>query len=271
MLVLGRSFVERERLDHYFEEIRTSLMNEADYVKEAQNLHRFQDYLKDKPKVRAPKPFMEWTRPTVLVMEYVVGTKLDVALEAMDKKDRDIWLERWVALYVWMVHELMELHADPHPGNFLIDKNDTMVMLDFGSVRSFDSAFPDGILKVLDTVWQDEPERAFQIYKDIGFGGKDYDPTKLDPVLLDQYHSIVLAPFYRDEPFSFAPWQPTFESKAFMMRHPSFLVLTPPPDALMYFRVLSGIKGLLSRFDAKINIYELAVDTARRRGLLTET
>lgn len=271
MLALGRSFMERERLDNYFEEIRTSLMNEADYVKEAHNLNRFQDYLKDKPKVRAPKPFMEWTRPTVLVMEYVVGVKLDVALEAMDKKDRDIWLERWVALYVWMVHELMELHADPHPGNFLIDENDTMVMLDFGSVRSFDSAFPDGILEVLDTVWQDDPDRAFQIYKDIGFGGKDYDPTKLDPGLLDQYHGIVLAPFYRDELFSFATWQPTVESKSFMMRHPSFLVLTPPPDALMYFRVLSGIKGLLSRFDAKINIYEIAVDTARRRGLLTET
>ncbi len=270
MLVLGRSFMEKERLDRYFEEIRTSLMNEADYVKEAQNLLRFQDYLADKPNIRAPKPFLEWTRPTVLVMEYVVGVKLDVALEAMNREDRDVWLERWVALYVWMVHELMELHADPHPGNFLIDENDNMVMLDFGSVVKFDPVFPDGVLEILDCIWQDDAERVFQIYKDIGFGGNDYDPTTLDPALMAQYHDIVLAPFYRDEAFSFASWQPAVHSKAFMMRNPSFLVLTPPPTAIMYFRVLSGIKGLLCRFDARINIYEIAVETARRRGLLTE-
>ncbi|MEZ4461645.1 MAG: DUF6800 family protein [bacterium] len=270
MLALGRTFVERERMDNYFKEIRDVLMDEADYTKEAGNLERFSEYLKAKPNFRVPKPFREWTRPTVLVMEFIEGTKLDEALAAMEPDERNVWLERWIDIYVWMFHELMELHADPHPGNFLIDANNKLVMLDFGCVRSFPAPFADGILEVLDTVWQNEPERALKIYKDIGFGGDAYDPDAFDPEVVANYHDIVLAPFLRDEPFEFAKWQPTLESNAFVMRNPAFMVLTPPPDALMYFRVLSGIKGLLSKFDARINIYELAVETARRRGVLTE-
>jgi predicted unusual protein kinase regulating ubiquinone biosynthesis (AarF/ABC1/UbiB family) len=203
-------------------------------------------------------------------MEYVEGTKLDDALAAMDPDERHVWLERWVEIYVWMVHELMELHADPHPGNFLIDRDGMLVMLDFGCVRSMSPEFADGILEVLDTVWTNDPGRALDIYKRIGFGGESFEPGNFPHNLVSDYHDIVLTPFLRDEPFEFSSWRPANHSKSFMLKNPAFMVLTPPPEALMYFRVLSGIKGLLTKFDARINIYELSVAAARRRGVLTE-
>lgn len=272
MLGFGQPFVEKERLNRYFAEIRDVLMIEADYLSEADELERWQEILKPKPYLRAPKPFKEWTRKNVLVMEYVEGDKLDHALEKMEIEERNVWLERWIEIYVWMFHELSELHADPHPGNFLLSKVNgevILTMLDFGCVRKFDPSFTDGVLELLDTCWEDDPERALRIYKDIGFGGDRCDPTTLSPTLIAQYHDIVLAPFLRDETFEFGGWQPAFHSKAFMLSNPAFMALTPPPDALMYFRVLSGIKGLLARFGAKVNVYELAVDMARRRGVLT--
>ncbi len=270
MLIWGRPFIERERLDLYFQEIHDVLMTEADYVQEAQQANKFRGYFKDKlDEFYVPKAYEEYTAKQVLVMEFVEGDKLDVAIEKMPKAERDEMLQRWLEVFVWMFHELQVLHSDPHPGNFLIDSSNRMVLLDFGCVKSFEAEFTDGILELLDTLWADDPERALDIYERIGFGGAKFHREEFNPELVTQYHEIVLAPFLRDEPFEFKGWTPAIESKMFMLKHPSFLTLTPPPHALAYFRVLSGIKGLLGRFEARINTFEAAVKTAERRGVLT--
>lgn len=270
MMTYGRAMIDRERLDTYLEEIRKSILEEADYEKEGRTLARFQKILAEREGVRAPRPFMKWTRKNVLVMEFVHGEKLDDALLAMEPgPDRDVILERWVATYSWMFHELFELHADPHPGNFLLEEDGTMAILDFGSVKHFSEEFADGILDILDTCWQDQPERAVEVYERMGFGGKKLDYDKLDPNMLEAYHEIVLAPFLKDEPFKFSGWKPALEGKKFMLNNPKFMQLVPPSEALPYFRMLSGVKGLLSKLDAELNVCAMAVETARRRGRLT--
>ena len=269
-LVYARIAIDKERLDAYLAQIREILQDELDYENEAQNLHRFQDILADRDGVIAPEPIEEWTRKTVLVMEYMEGEKLDDVLFEMDDESRRTEiLKRWVSLFSWMFHEQMELHADPHPGNFLLGDDDTLVLLDFGSVKQFEPQFPDGFLNILDACWQDDRQRAVEAMLDAGFGADGTTADDLDADLLAEYNEIVLAPFMHDEPFDFGDWQPAMEGKKFMLRHPSFFRLTPPPDALPYFRVLSGIKGLLSKLDARINVTPMAVETARRRGCLS--
>ena len=268
MLVWGRPFVAKEKLDRYFAEIREVLMMEADYEQEARNLDRFRAHLAGRTDIVVPKPFMEHSRKNVLVMEYMTGTKLDIALEAMAPEDRNAMLYRWLGLFVWMFHELNELHADPHPGNFLLQDDGTLALLDFGCVKSFEPRFTDGMLEVVVATWNDEPERALEIYAELGFGNADFDPRTVDPAVLAEYHAIVLAPFIEEGEFAFGGWQPAMDGKRFMLSHPSILQLTPPPSMLMYFRLLSGIKGLLGKFDAHIDIKPLTRETVERRGLL---
>lgn len=269
MLVWGRPFIAKEKLDRYFEEIREVLMTEADYLQEAENLERFNEHLADRDDIVVPKPYLEHTRPNVLVMEYMEGEKLDVALETMEPAERDEMLYRWLALFVWMFHELNELHADPHPGNFLLRDDGKLALLDFGCVKHFEPRFADGMMEIVTTTWTDEPERALEIYEELGFGDKRLDISKIDPQLLADYHNIVLAPFVQPGDFAFGGWQPGIEGRNFMLSHPSMMQLTPPPHMLMYFRLLSGIKGLLGKFDAKIDIKPLARETAERRGLVS--
>ncbi len=269
MLIWARPFIDRERLNHYFDEIREVLLIEADYVNEAEQLARFREHFAEKPEFRIPEPHIELTRPTVLIMEYIEGEKLDHALERLEADERDVLLGRFIGMYVWMFHELFELHADPHPGNFMLDEDGRMVLLDFGAVREFEPEFSDAILELLDTCWENDPERALRIYEQTGFGGENFRFEDFDPELITEYHEIVLAPFMTTGKFDFGAWQPAIDSKTFMMRNPAFMKLIPPPDALLYFRVLSGIKGLLAKFGARINVYDLAVETAERRGVLT--
>ena len=270
MLVWGRPFVARDQLDGYFAEIRDVLMQEADYLQEAEQLARFGEHLADRDDVVVPRPFPEWTRENVLVMEFMEGRKLDDALETMEPDQRNAMLERWLAIFVWMFHELFALHADPHPGNFLIDDDNRLVLLDFGCVKSFDPKFADGMLEIVVATWDDDPYRALDVYEELNFGGESFDPAKIDVGLIRQYHRIVLAPFLAEGPFQYGGWQPALEGKKFMLKNPSFLALTPPRESLMYFRLLSGIKGLLGKFEASVNVVPLAKACAVRRGIISE-
>ena len=267
VLRYGRAVMDKERLDAYLGEIRNVILQEADYLKEAENLARFHERIKTREGLLVPRPYLEHSRKSVLVMEFMKGEKLDEALLAIPKGPRrDELLTRWVSIFPWMFHECQELHTDPHPGNFLLDEDDNIVILDFGCVKSFSEEFTDGFLDILDACWEDDPARAIDLYFSLGYyRGK----REIDPDLLRDYHGFFLAPFLKNEPFEFGSWTPGQDARSFMVRHPSFLQLIPPAEALPYFRVLSGIKGLLAKTDAEINVCEMARDTARRRGRLT--
>ena len=270
LMTLGRAMVEKERLDQYVEESRRAALEEADYTIEAENLRRAFDDFQALDGVRVPEPYEEWTRESVLMMDYVEGTKLDEALVALDDgPERQSLIERFVNIYVWMFHERMELHSDPHPGNFLLTEDDELVVLDFGCVKHFESDLADGILKILDAVWSDDDERAARLYRELGFGGRNPDPAIFDAKMLADYHDLILEPFKTDGAFFFADWRPTTEAQRFFFKNPRMLKLTPPADLILYFRVLSGIKGLLMRLRASVDMKRTAMATARRRGVLT--
>lgn len=269
-LIYARAVVDKKRLEAYLAEIQRIMEDELDYLKEAANLERFQEILKDRENTRTPAPIMEWSRSTVLVMEFMEGEKLDEALEKMeDGPRRQRILKQWVEIFSWMFHEQFVLHADPHPGNFLLGENDELILLDFGCVKDFEPEFADGFLDILDAYWQDDGERAIEAYLNVGFGAEKHESKDFDVELMAEYSKILLAPFMTDQPFDFGSWEPAREGKAFMLRHPSLFRLVPPPDALAYLRVLSGIKGLLAKMDAKVEVASMAVETARRRGRLT--
>ncbi|MFU8803207.1 MAG: ABC1 kinase family protein [Bradymonadaceae bacterium] len=272
MMSYGRAVIDKSRLNSYLEEIRSVVLTEADYRIEAQNLARFHELTSAKDGVRSPRPFLELATQTVVVMEFMEGRPLEDALREMtdEPERRDSILLDWVALFSWMFHELHELHADPHPGNFLLDADDQIVMLDFGCVKSFEPEFTDLFLDVLDAVWQGDHCRAVEHYLELGFGTKGKDGARFDAELMKEYNEIILAPFLTDQPFEFSTWSPAKEGKLFMLRHPSLFSLVPPSEALPYFRVLSGIKGLLAKLDARLVVSTTAIETARKRGRLTK-
>jgi predicted unusual protein kinase regulating ubiquinone biosynthesis (AarF/ABC1/UbiB family) len=269
MMGYGRAVMERKRLDEYMQEIRYILEQEADYIQEAKTLERWAPLLAERGGVRCPKAFIEWSRRDVLVMELVEGEKLDDALARLDDgPQRQALLERWVGTFSWMFHEVHELHADPHPGNFLLRPDGELVLLDFGSTKQFEPSFTDGLLDVLIGCWLDEPEHAPRIYRELGFGADGMPIEEIDPLMLEEYHQLILAPFLVDRPFDFGSWKPAQEVKEFMKANPRFMKLIPPRAALPYFRVLSGIKGLLAKVDGRVNVCRPSVEIARRRGRL---
>lgn len=110
-------------------------MRELDFKVEATNAERFRYNLKDEPDIKIPKVYWNLTSPKVLTMEFVEGVKLDEEERlAKMKLSRELLARN--AVKVLLKQFLIDgfFHADPHPGNFFVLKNNIICLHDFGMV-----------------------------------------------------------------------------------------------------------------------------------------
>ncbi len=123
-------------LTNVVREFSVRVREEMDFRQEAENIHHFQRVFGNHPRVRAPHVYDEYTRRRVLVMEYCRGTKID-RLQDKFRSGRlsfDDVMETLTGLYLRMMMVDGFLHADPHPGNLLVQDDGTIIVLDWGMV-----------------------------------------------------------------------------------------------------------------------------------------
>jgi predicted unusual protein kinase regulating ubiquinone biosynthesis (AarF/ABC1/UbiB family) len=267
VLSMGRVFLSRERLDQFIEEARGAILDEADYELEARTLAKFRRLLAHRPGLRVPEPFPEYTARTVVTMEYIAGGKLDeVLLTLDDQAEKDRLITRFVETFVWMFHEHYVLHADPHPGNFLLDEQHNIVLLDFGCVKDFDPELCDGVLYLLRHFWEGDMHALEQRFRLMGFGTPDAKFP--DHEVLRAYHDLILAPIKHDAPFDFDGWSVHARLRTFLRENFELIRMIPPAGLILYFRVLAGLKGQMTRMKANINLRAIAEEQCRRKGVM---
>ncbi len=145
-------------LTNVVREFSVRIGEEMDLRVEAENMERFQRYFRDDPAVDAPEVVREHTRRRVLVMEYLEGTKVDrlqERFESGDLKFEEV-MERLTSLYLRMMMVDGFLHADPHPGNLLVDREGRVVVLDWGMVLQVPRWTREAILRVALAVERDD-------------------------------------------------------------------------------------------------------------------
>jgi predicted unusual protein kinase regulating ubiquinone biosynthesis (AarF/ABC1/UbiB family) len=125
-----------QALTNVVREFSFRVREEMDFEKEALNIERFQRHFGDDRRVRAPEVIPEFTRRRVLVMEHCKGTKVDHLEEAFRSGRLQFrgMMEALTGLYLRMMMVDGFLHADPHPGNILVQSDGTIVLLDWGMV-----------------------------------------------------------------------------------------------------------------------------------------
>jgi ubiquinone biosynthesis protein len=112
-----------------------SMTKELDYRNEARNIERFRNMYKDYDTFYIPKVYREFSTERILIIEYVSGCKIsDVAqLKAWGLNPKKV-VENGMHIYLTMIFEFGHFHADPHPGNVLVDRKGIINLLDFGMV-----------------------------------------------------------------------------------------------------------------------------------------
>jgi predicted unusual protein kinase regulating ubiquinone biosynthesis (AarF/ABC1/UbiB family) len=131
-------------------EFELRIGEELDLRTEAANTEQFRRLFAEDARVTAPRVIEEFTRRSVLVTELVHGTKVDRLQEkfASGLLSFPLLIETLIESYIRMMMVDGFLHADPHPGNILVQDDGTVVFLDFGMVVRVERAARDRIFRI---------------------------------------------------------------------------------------------------------------------------
>lgn len=139
-----------QALTNVVREFSHKVREEMDFRMEADHIARFRRHFQTEPGVRAPEVLEGFTRRRVLVMERMDGTKVDRLhdLFATETLSFSQVMERLTSIYLRMMMVDGFLHADPHPGNILVQDDGTIVLLDWGMVVEVPRWTRESILNV---------------------------------------------------------------------------------------------------------------------------
>ena len=117
------------------EEFAYTVLNEFDYLREGRNADTFRQNFYGDPRVYIPKVYWDLTTRRVITMERVKGIKIN-DLEGLDEAriNRRLVAENLMHFALRQVFEFGFYHADPHPGNFFVQPDGTLAVMDFGMV-----------------------------------------------------------------------------------------------------------------------------------------
>jgi predicted unusual protein kinase regulating ubiquinone biosynthesis (AarF/ABC1/UbiB family) len=117
-------------------EVERGILEETDYLQEAQNLEFFRKELKGLAYLSIPRVFHELSGDRVLTMSFIEGISLRDFLRAKPSSAmRDLVGDRLAEMYYTQLHWLKAFHADHHPGNYLFRTDGSFGLVDFGCVK----------------------------------------------------------------------------------------------------------------------------------------
>lgn len=128
--------------DQYFKEVREKLEEETDYILEVSQSEELAKACGHIPNISFPTYYPELSGKQIITMDWMEGVHLSeyTASNVSREKANIIGQALW-DFYMFQIHEVKKVHADPHPGNFLVTKNTELVVLDFGCVKVIPDTF----------------------------------------------------------------------------------------------------------------------------------
>ena len=168
----------RHRLRLALEEFRTSIQEELDYEREAENLVAVGRNLDEFGRILVPQPVPDFCTQRVLTMERVRGTKI-TKVSAFARLDIDGSALADELFHSYLKQVLVDglFHADPHPGNVFITDDGRLALLDLGMVGRTTPAMQENLLKILIAVSEGRSEQAAEAIVQISDKGADEDTS----------------------------------------------------------------------------------------------
>ncbi|SMO93849.1 ABC1 kinase family protein [Gracilimonas mengyeensis] len=166
-------------LDELVSELQQILTNELNYSKEAQNLIRIHENLKDFKHLTVPLPVDDYSTSKILTMEFMDGKKV-VSLSPLKQIEMhsEELADEFVEAYLKQVMVDGFLHADPHPGNIHLTKENKLALLDLGMVAHISAKNREHLLQFMAALSEDSGEKVGDILLDMSTLRDDYDEDR---------------------------------------------------------------------------------------------
>jgi len=128
--------------DKYFKEVEDKLIEETNYFLEMKQSKEISAACAHIPNLLFPKYYEAFSSEKILTMDWMQGEHLSefTAHNTDQEKSNKLGQALW-DFYMYQIHQLKKVHADPHPGNFLISENSELIAIDFGCMKTIPDEF----------------------------------------------------------------------------------------------------------------------------------
>ncbi|WP_038344844.1 ABC1 kinase family protein [Acinetobacter sp. A47] len=251
--LMGVLKIDKKLQDQLFQEIQDSLSAELNYEIEAQNLEVFKTFHeKLDPQVIIPTVYKDYSSRRVLTLSLEQGESIETA-STWPVETRNQIGRRLIRALGQEMFFLRRFHCDPHPGNFAFRTDGSVIIYDYGSVKTL------------------APE-VVQHFKALVNAARQHDIAQLEDLLM-QLHSIAEKHKFPAELYNqwieilLRPLTTHYDFAENSSHHDGMLlvkkslkywdVFKPSPDTLMVNRTISGHYWNLIHLKVNDNLNDL--------------
>ncbi|HEX3409008.1 MAG TPA: AarF/UbiB family protein [Candidatus Binataceae bacterium] len=224
---------------------------ELDFINEARNSEIIAGNFAHREDVVIPRIYRDLTTRRVLTMELVEGLRV-TDVEGLERAgiDKHAVAQKLIEMFTQQILRDGFFHADPHPGNIMVQAGPRIVLLDFGLAKDFPPAFRDAFVRLTFAILSSNREATVKAFHDLGFRTRDGAPETL-LMLADVFlgNSIKRNLAYADRELI----------EEFSEELPRTLRANPivevPADVLLVNRVMGLMSGIGKTLDSQVNLF----------------
>jgi predicted unusual protein kinase regulating ubiquinone biosynthesis (AarF/ABC1/UbiB family) len=247
------------------EQAKAQLHEEADYLREGEQMTAMGALLADEPDFVVPVLDRELTRPRVLAMSFVDGVAVETLVDAA-QETRDSLMQRLIDLVLRELFVFGLMQTDPNFANYRYQPaTGKLVLLDFGAVRPVTRATADSYARLLSAGLDGDRDAARAGAVAAGFLG----PAAIErhQAAIDRMIDVIIGELARPGAFDFGDrsFVATLRDEGTAIASDRATWHVPPADMLFVQRKVSGTALLAARLGARVDVRAM-VTALREKG-----
>jgi predicted unusual protein kinase regulating ubiquinone biosynthesis (AarF/ABC1/UbiB family) len=249
-------------LKMYLEEVESKLVEETHYLNELKNGEEIREQCSFFENLKFPKYYKELSSDRILTMDWIEGKMFTDFIKSSD----DQVLKNKIGQTLWdftlyQMRELQMVHADPHPGNFIISDKGELCVIDFGCVKVIPDDFARYYYQLLRPDILEHEDELNEIYEKMDFfraEDKPEDKIKLK-TMYERMITLLGKPFH-DDTFDFGDdefFHEIFTMGESISKDKSIRKMNSARgsrDAIYVMRTFFGLYNLLHQLNATVTL-----------------
>jgi predicted unusual protein kinase regulating ubiquinone biosynthesis (AarF/ABC1/UbiB family) len=188
--------------DEFLKEVQARMLEETDYALELKRSLELSAKSRHLANITFPHYYPEYSCDKILTMDWIDGKPLGDVLSsplppgAGNKLGQALW-----DFYHFQMHTLKAMHADPHPGNFIITPDYRVGIIDFGCVKIIPPDFYKLYFKLLEKDYLNNPAKLEDVFYKLRFiyASDSPEEKKLFKGIFLESLELLSKPFHQEE------------------------------------------------------------------------
>ena len=185
----------------YMDEVESKLLEETDYELELRRATEITSASGEIKNIRFPLYYPELSNKRIITMDWIDGRMFPDFLKTNPSQDlrNQIGQAMW-DFFLFQMKVLNRVHADPHPGNFIVNDEHELCVLDFGCVKEIPIEFSSAYYQLLDPKVLNDLTRQTELYEQLHLI-KPEDTPMQKQFLRKMFHEsigLLALPFHTD-------------------------------------------------------------------------